>query len=227
MSEKTKISIITDDSGVKLPKTDGEKPPLGKGKNLSEIEELNKILDKNNMPIPSDDLEKEDIYKDILKDFVRPGIFMFAGMFKGVRTFYFDLKEKYDTDLYIISGRYGLIHCEKEIVPYQKHLKNRKDLEELNNNTNLIKKLNEIAEKYDFIVIALPKHITKYLIEQGFFEKPLDNTKITVISSKDFEDELQNENINLLYRKGVARISHDQREKIMNNFRNFESMKNG
>jgi len=44
-ARQTKISMITEDSGVKLPPIDDYKDKIGRGRHLKDIDELTEILE--------------------------------------------------------------------------------------------------------------------------------------------------------------------------------------
>ncbi len=89
-------------------------------------------MEKEGLPYPRDNLEMEETYKKVLKDFVMPAYEMYAGitspLLKLVTCGY---------EVYVISGRYGLISAREKIIPYEATIDNSKALkkavEELEN----------------------------------------------------------------------------------------------
>ncbi len=88
------------------------------------IKEIEDILREHGLPIPTDNLELEDVYKEVLKDFVLPAYKMYVGitspLLKLVERGYI---------VYVISGRYGLIDAREPIVPYDISIDKSKSLE--------------------------------------------------------------------------------------------------
>ncbi|EMR73853.1 hypothetical protein MBGDN05_00446 [Thermoplasmatales archaeon SCGC AB-539-N05] len=209
-----KITIITEDSGVKLPKIDRYRGTIGRGFKLSEHRELNNILKKNKISIPSDDIEKEEFYKKKLDDFVRPAKLMFAGMFSEVRVFYEDLKKNYDIDLFITSGRYGLINCELKIVPYDFHLKDHELIVELDKKTCFFNKIIEVTKSSDFVIILLNSNISSYLFDKHILEKLNNDAKSIFVCSSEFKDKIIESGNIFLQKTGVARIAEINRKSI-------------
>lgn len=209
-----RVSIVTDDSGVKLPEMDRYREKIGKGVEPSKHTDLMSSLKANNLAMPTNDLENEEHYRSKLCGFVRPARYMFAGMFSEVRVFYDELKELYNADLKIISGRYGLISHDEEILPYEYHLKDLDTIKDLDARTNFFDRL--IKETYDseYLLLFLNKLMLSYLIEKGLMERTSKGTKLIVVGSSAIKDNLlQNDHV-FLQRRGVARIGKDNREKI-------------
>jgi len=68
---------------------------------------------------PNMDLEKEGLYRDVLRDFVKPAAEMYGGSFRKVREMAETLGRCMPADLYILSARYGLIRADEPVVPYE------------------------------------------------------------------------------------------------------------
>lgn len=68
---------------------------------------------------PNMDLEREGLYRDVLRDFVRPAAEMYGGSFRKVREMAETLGRCMPADLYILSARYGLIRADEPVVPYE------------------------------------------------------------------------------------------------------------
>jgi len=213
-NDQEKISIITEDSGVKLPPIDKRKDKLGRGRHLEEIEELTEVLEDEGLDIPSDDLELEEQYKEILTDFVRPAILMFSGMFREVRSFKSKIEEEHDTDLYIISGRYGLVKEDKKIVPYDAYMETQKDLKELDERCGFSDDMKRVVEESSLTFLFVATRYLQHLLSIDWFEDT--NGEIWLVTGKKFaENFTDHANVNVLKKRGVARISWQNREKIL------------
>ncbi|MCI4464797.1 MAG: hypothetical protein JHC22_03270 [Thermoproteus sp.] len=68
---------------------------------------------------PNMDLEREGLYRDVLRDFVKPAAEMYGGSFRKVREMAEALGRCMPADLYILSARYGLIRADEPVVPYE------------------------------------------------------------------------------------------------------------
>jgi len=212
-NDQKKISIITEDSGVKLPPIDDRKDKIGRGRHLEEIEEFTEILEDEGLDIPSNDLELEEQYKEILTEFVRPAILMFSGMFREVRSFKRKIEEEHDTDLYIISGRYGLIKEDEEIVPYDAYMETQEDLKELDERCGFSDDMKRVVEGSSLTFLFVATRYLKYLLSIDWFEDT--EGEIWLVTGKRFaENFTDHANVNVLKKRGVARISWQNREKI-------------
>ena len=141
---------------------------------------------------------------------------MFAGMFAEVRIFADTLSELVQTELYIISGRYGLIQETEEIIPYSSHIQTEQDLRTLDERTNFRNRMIDAANDHAIIIMLLPKHYLLYLLKRGFFDRLNTESSIIFVSSKKLQSNfLQYNNVNILERKGVARMGAVNRDKIL------------
>ncbi len=209
------VIIFTDESGVKLPeiKRNGN---TGKASNIETDLQIISLLKGHNLSVPKNDIEMEDQYLDILNEFIRPARYMFAGPFTEVRDFTEKLSESISTKLYIISGRYGLLKDDDRIIPYISNIQNIHDLQKLDERTKFSKKMAELAEKHDFLIISLPRFYLSYLLNIGWFDKIKLNIPISIVSGKEFYTSFsQYPNIIHLSRKGVARLGEENRERIL------------
>ncbi len=68
--------------------------------------------------VPGFDLENEEKYRQVLSDFVRPAIDMYDGpIFRVLRGY------RQCIDVFVLSARYGVIHGDRPIIPYDAYLK--------------------------------------------------------------------------------------------------------
>jgi hypothetical protein len=132
-------------------------------------------LAKLNLPVPSFDLSRETIYRELLREFVKPAGEMYTGpTFRAVLKLVKTLRScGKDVDIYIISARYGIINEKDPIIPYEATLKgmNARELKKWSEERGLTIKLQEIAtrENYDLALIILPKEYAQTIVE--FLEK--------------------------------------------------------
>lgn len=211
-----KIVIFTDESGVKLPEIKMWKKTQGRGKHIENDKNILAILAENTLPLPANNMEHEEQYRDILKEYIRPARKMFTGMFTEVREFKEQLAEQACVSLHIISGRYGLLDENELIVPYVSNINDIEALKELDNRTCFSSKMAEYANKADIIIMLLPIHYINYLMSKNWFTIPSYMTKIIMVSSKHFKDQFSDmPNIIVLERKGVARIGATNKKMII------------
>jgi len=208
-----KVAIFTEDSGVKYPEIDEYKDKIGRGRQLEDIPGFLEILKENNLDIPSDDLEDEERYREVLDDYLRPSILMFSGMFSEVRGFYEKIEDIVDVDLYVISGRYGLIKDDEEIIPYDAYVENKKGVQELDERTGFSQKILEVANDVDLSMFFMATRYIQYIIDQDLLNQI--ESDIIVVSGKTIIDEIDDiENVTGLKKRGVARISWQNKDKI-------------
>ena len=211
-----KVVIFTEDTAVKLPLQNRWTGKYSKGIDITENPEIMSLLKKHNLAVPHDDIEIEDQYREILREFIRSARSMFAGMFSEVRIFTDTLSELVHTDLYIISGRYGLIQETEEIIPYSHHIQTEQELGTLDERTDFSNCMVDAANKYEFIVMLLPKHYFLYLLKRGWFDQLDKKSSIFIVSSKKLRSDFSNyNNVNILERKGVARMGKVNRNEIL------------
>lgn len=202
-----KVAIFTEDTYVKLPPIDRWTEKYGKGIDITADPKILSLMESHNLAVPQDDIEIEDKYCEILHEFIRPARSMFAGMFAEVRIFADIVSEFAQTDLYILSGRYGLIQENEEIIPYSHHIKTEKDLEILDQRTDFSNLMVDVANNHEIIILLLPKHYLMYLLKCGYFDRLDKNLSIFIVSSKKLLSAISdNSNVIVLDRKGVARI---------------------
>lgn len=211
-----KAVIFTDDSGVKLPEIHKWKKVVGKASDIRKNANVLDVLKKANLDVPGDDTDLEDIYRKVLREFVRPARLMFAGMFGEIRIFHNILREILPTELYIVSGRYGLVKEDEEIIPYSAHIESVEDLERLNNKTHFLKAMLDASSDKQFIIMCYPSRYFQFLIKEGWFEKIGKEHLFFIITVVNIKSELSAyPNIKLFEKRGVARIGKDYQEKII------------
>ena len=88
-----KAIILTDDTKSQLPKHRSWSKKFGRGSGIAKDPSINNLLIKENLPIPTNDLENEEKYQQILSEFARPAKNMFAGRFFEIRSFEEKLKK--------------------------------------------------------------------------------------------------------------------------------------
>ncbi|HQD25884.1 MAG TPA: hypothetical protein PKV78_05005 [Methanoculleus thermophilus] len=210
------VVVITDDSGTILPPKNFWKSKFGTGIDIREHIEINRLLAEHGLGIPADDLDREGAYREILKDYLRPARAMYAGMFSEVRSFVDELGGVCNADLYILSGRYGLINQNDEIIPHKYHIDTIEKLHDLDAALGFSTKLREICTGRTALIFCLPKHYIAYLNSIGWFETIPGGTGVVMITSKEFADlETSHTNIRVLPRRGVCRVGRENRKKIL------------
>lgn len=211
-----KAIIFTEDSDVKLPEIRSWRNSLGKGSNIENNPDVLEVLKKANLNIPGDNTNIEDSYKRALNEYVRPALLMYSGMFGEIRKFYEKLGEILPTELYIVSGRYGLVNKNDEIIPYSAYIKTAEDLEKLNCRTYFVDKMFEATKDKHFIIMCLPKHYLKYLINKGLFNRIGNEHLFFIVTGVNIISKLSSySNMRLFEKRGVARIGKDYQAKII------------
>jgi len=211
-----KVVTFTEDTDVKFPPINRWTGKYSRGIDITEDSQIMSLLENQNLAVPHDDIEIEDQYLKVLHEFIRPAKSMFAAMFAEVRTFADTLSELVKTDLYIISGRYGLIQETEEIIPYSSHIQTEQDLGTLDERTDFSNHMIDVANKYEFIILLLPKHYLLYLIKHGWFDRLNRESSVIIVSSIKLRSDFSHyNNVDVLERKGVARIGKVNRDKIL------------
>ena len=211
-----KVVIFAEDTDVKLPPVNQWTGKYGRGIDITEEPKILSLLENHNLAVPQDDIEIEEQYREILREFIRPARSMFAGMFSEVRSFTDTLSKLVQTDLCIISGRYGLIQENDEIIPYSHHVQTEQDLEILDQRTDFSNRMVDAANDHEIIIMLLPKHYLLYLLKHCWFDRLNRESSIIIISSKKLRTDFsQYNNADILERKGVARMGKVNRDKIL------------
>jgi len=127
------------------------------------------VLRERGLTVPSHDIEKEALYREVLQNYMRPAEEMYGGSFAVVRSLADVLRRVgKEVDLYIISARYGLIGENELVVPYEATLKGKPKewirhwSVRLGVENKLLKVLS--SKKYDLVIVALPKEYA-YAVE--------------------------------------------------------------
>ena len=183
------------------------------------IAEIKPLLDKHNLPIPTDDLENERKYKEILKEFVLPASQMYEGSFKFVKELVNTLRKRGDeVDFFIISARYGLIDENTPIIPYECTFKglSKEEIRKKADKLEIYKKLIDLLRKkeYDEAIIILGGDylLTIFDKKRGKnFLQALKAGKIIIFGSKQLEKLIRPDaNIRLIPVSGLG----DRNKKI-------------
>jgi len=118
-------------------------------------------LKERGLPVPSHDLENERVYREALRDFVKPAGEMYGGSFTAVKNLAEALRRAgKEVDVYILSARYGLIREDEPIVPYEATLKGKPKewIRQWSARLGVENKLfKALSKKYDLIIVVLPK----------------------------------------------------------------------
>jgi hypothetical protein len=210
-----KITILTEDSKVQLPDYHKWRRSFKGGIEVTKHPDLISYLKNNNITIPTDDFQNEQHYQTILKEFLRPAKYMFAGNFSEVRSFEEEIKRKFPYELLILSGRYGLINGNSKIVPYNCIIETEKQLKKIDEKFHLLKKLKDSVKESTHLIIILPKFFISYFLMNGWFDSLDQNLNLVLVSSMEFERCFSNQhNVIILQRRGVARIGKQNVTKI-------------
>ncbi|MGD9779909.1 hypothetical protein [Methanomethylovorans sp.] len=210
-----RVTVFTEESGIKLPEIKKWKNSLGRGRDIGKDKEIKALLEENNLSLPQHNIELEKRYREILQDYLRPARTMFAGMFTEVRDFKDNLSN-YNISLYIISGRYGLLGEDEIIIPYVSNISSTNDIEILDKRTDFSQRILEKTTESNIVIILLPIQFISYLLTIDWFSLLNSNSTIVLVTSKHFKEKFSDmPNIKLLERKGVARMGSYNREEII------------
>jgi hypothetical protein len=211
-----KAIILTDDTKCQLPSHNKWTNRFGCGSGISKESEILTLLKKGNDSIPSDDLENEIRYRNVLHEFIRPAKNMFGGRFSEVRTFAAQLSKNIPVEILIISGRYGLIDDSEEIIPYDHSIQNITQLKILDEKNKIFSRVKESLSDSTHLIILLPKFYIEYLIKKQFFETLPSKIVTIIVTSKGLQTQLnQYENVIIFERKGVARLRSQNCDQIL------------
>jgi hypothetical protein len=212
--------IFIDDSELVLPKIKRWKQTLGRGTRIQNHEMILEILNKSNLPIPSENIELEQEYCNVLHDYIRPTQLMFAGLFVEVRLFYNELETVVPTQLYIVSGRYGLIEQGEEIIPYNAPMKSVDDLARLDKRTEFSKRMQSVLQDKKFIIMSFPMQYYMFLLERQWFTGIDDDQLLFTISGSGMKEQLTSvPGFRWIQKRGVARIGKKNQASIIDMIR--------
>ncbi|NLE04298.1 MAG: hypothetical protein GX638_05775 [Crenarchaeota archaeon] len=163
------VLILTEDSETQCPIYDKWKNRYRSGTKVENNLKILKPLFDNNLSIPKDDLENENIYLDVLSEFILQAKYMFQGSFSTIRKLEENISKYANVETLIISSRYGLIDSQKKIIPYQTTIKNKTQLlindEKLLISDNISKKIKDFSH----LIIVLPNYYLEYLLSKKFY----------------------------------------------------------
>lgn len=216
-----KAIILTDDTKCQLPSHNKWTNRFGCGSGIAEKTEILTLLKNGNSSIPSDDLENEIQYQNVLHDFLRPAKYMFGGRFSEVRAFAAELSKSIPVEILIISGRYGLINDSTEIIPYDYSIQNITQLKKIDEDNHIFLSVKDHLSDSTHLIILLPKFYIEYLLKTHFFETLSSKIKIVIVTSRGLQTELhQFENVFVFERKGVARLRSQNCDQILSLIQN-------
>lgn len=210
-----KILVITEDSRTVLPSRNKWKSKLGAGVNLQDHDEIKALLTAKGLQIPRNDLNNEIEYREVLKEYIRPAKYMYAGIFSEIRDFVDELSPLCNAEMYIISGRYGLINQDDDTIPYLYPLDSKEKVLFLDGSSGFSNKILDLCADKLILILCLQKHYIAYLETIGWFEKiPQDKTVIMVASNEFLNLSDKFKNIKFYPRKGVCRLGKRNKENI-------------
>jgi len=160
--------------------------------------DIKPVLEKHDLPMPTCDLENEEKYKEVLKEFILPAFQMYQGTFNYVRDLVNKYREKGDqVELRIISARHGLISGETPIVPYECTFQCfRKDkIRERGEKLRIYGNLLEFIEKNEFdqSVVILGKDYLLTIFDEkrgmDFFSR-MKTKRLVIFGSKKLQNKI-------------------------------------
>jgi hypothetical protein len=162
-----------------------------------DIDIVRSVLARAGLQIPSFDLEREKIYREVLKEFAKPASKMYTGKtFRAVLKLVERLRSCGKVvDVYFISARYGIINEKDLIIPYDATLKGMrsKEIRMWARERMVNYKIHNIliSGGYSLAIIILPREYAQAIIE--ILRKQL--TPTILITSKSILRTMQNKNI--------------------------------
>jgi len=200
--------ILTEDTGMKLPSIKYDGNSIIRGYDITQYEPIIKKLQLSNLSVPTNDLDNEEKYLKVLKDYQRPAIQMFGGLFNEVKSFRTKISKVIRTDILILSRRYGLIDENEIIIPYDSGSRfSVDDVRKLDANTHFFSKIEKSLPQYSIYIFLLSGPVYEYLIEKNLFSSlPSQNQKFIVVGEfmHHFFKDLPN--YHLFSKKGVSRL---------------------
>jgi len=162
-------------------------------------EDVKHVLEKHNLPMPRCDLENEEKYRLVLKNFILPASQMYQGSFESIRDMVCRYRSKGDrVELKIISARYGLIDEEASIIPYDctfRHLglnKIRSQGEKLMIYEDLLKFLKS-DEFYESVVVLGKDYLLTVFDRKRSINifRHFNTKRLVVFGTKTFRKEIE------------------------------------
>lgn len=186
---------------------------------------LKKLLQDSGYKTPSDDLENEEKYRKVLRQYICSAKEMYQGSFKRISNLAKKLGERAKVHLYIISARYGIISENQTIIPYNATFqeKSKKEIRSRAKQLKIYEKLIEEILKpnhYNQVIVVLG---LKYLLtifdktEKYDFTKYLKNAKLTIFTSEKMRKKIQYSNLEFIPVRGLG----DRNKKIKECTENF------
>ena len=168
------------------------------GKKKYSEEDIKSILEKYSLPMPTCDLENEEKYKEVLKDFVLPAFQMYQGSFRYIRGLVNKYRERGDhVELCIISARYGLINEETPIVPYECTFQGlgKKKIREREDKLGIYEDLLEFLGKSEFdqsvVILGKDYLLTVFDEKKGkdFFNR-IKTKRLVIFAGKELQPKI-------------------------------------
>jgi len=141
-----------------------------------------RVLARAGLGIPSMDIGKEPVYREVLKGFIKPAAEMYKGTFTVVRNLVNSLRAcGREVDLYIVSARYGVLRERDPVIPYDATLKGMSisELREWARARDIDNKLKELSGIYDLYIAVLPR---EYLIAVRNFLNKVPPEKLILVA---------------------------------------------
>ena len=151
-------------------------------------------------------MDKEEQYRQTLRDYTLPAADMYEGSFKYVRELVGRLRSQgRKADLFIISARYGLIHEKTPIVPYECTLQGLKkdQLESRIKELRILESLRRLLRQtsYNHIIVILGRDYLKTILDPD--------------RGRDFLEQIQDMRLTTFTAESVRRLfGHKQMEFI-------------
>jgi cytoplasmic iron level regulating protein YaaA (DUF328/UPF0246 family) len=189
-------------------------------------EPIKSILERHGLQVPACDLENEDKYKEVLKQYILPAYLMYKGSFKFINELVANFRKRGDeVKLLIISARYGLIDENTPIIPYQCTFKslNKDEIRERAKKLQIYEKLIEKIrnECFDLSIIVLGKNYLLTVFDESeskdFFME-LKTKELIVFGSKNLERTIQCKEAELKFIPVIGIGDRNKKMKVLTNY---------
>jgi len=166
-------------------------------------ETLRGILKPRGLGIPNCDIELEDAYRKVLKNYMLPAREMYQGVVAEVRALVDALRKRgHQVDFYIISARYGLLRENDPVIPYEYTLrgKGKKEVTERLQKMQVYKKLMTAVNEhnYDKAILILGNNYVPAIFNSELkvdFFKQLSAKRIIFIAGKSLKTQIKHPNV--------------------------------
>ncbi len=165
--------------------------------------------------VPDFDVENEHLYRGVLSKhgYVRMAIDLYCGpTFSMMRDLYRIARRCHEVDMYIMSGRYGLVEAHELIIPYDAHIRMAPSYvkDRIVSAVN-VRFRNEVLPRcpYDVAVVCLTReyyHVLRRAVQSDIV---LIARKFKIVRPRELYDLLEDVGISAEYYRSVKEVVND------------------